>query len=386
MVSLYMSPRTYFDHGCTEYGIYPIKKKLLDIGYATWHGHDIIEDINYILNNYQYVSENDIWLAINALRAELNHVSIMNFLFLHHNSIETEAKILIEELMKVYRLPTEDPRNAYLAEDPSRIYFHELRLMNGWTEALNRERQAYQMYSYGHWIMFPGDGEIIRNFNINYGEQGKGYISYVYPEPWYGSPTSAKIIVLGSDVHYDDKISRIQNQKLSKTPAQCESVQLTVDRWLELARGSFCQYFCVDEDGVHSFPDRYNSPTYSFWWKKISDMAEYIDVPLQELFDSIAVINANPYTALNVNPLEPGLLPSHYFLRQIIRYVVNHNNDVLFLLPAERLRKTWKTILGDVYDDIMAQDRIITGGVKHIDLSKGFTSEQIDRLHKAIVR
>ncbi|MBD5380167.1 MAG: hypothetical protein HDR74_09885 [Bacteroides sp.] len=386
MVSLYKTPRTYFDHICSEYQNYPVREKLLDIGYATWHGHDIMDDIKYIIGNYSYVSIFDIHLAIRAMRAELNHVSIYDIPSSNHDTIEDDVKIFIDELMKYYRLPKGDKRKAYLAEDPSRIYFKEISLMNGWTEALNRERRAYQMYSYGHWIMFPGDGEIIRNFNINYGEQGKGYISYVYPEPWYGSPTSAKIIVLGSDVHYDDKISRIQNQKLSKTPAQCESVQMTVDGWLKLARGSFCQYFCVDEDGVHSFSDRYNSPTYSFWWNKISDMAEYIDVPLQELFDSIAVINANPYTALNVNPLEPGLLPSHYFLRQIIRYVVNHNNDVLFLLPAERLRKTWKTILGDVYDDIMAQDRIITGGVKHIDLSKGFTSEQIDRLHKTIVR
>ncbi|MDE5844170.1 MAG: hypothetical protein K2H44_02135 [Muribaculaceae bacterium] len=383
MVSLYKTPRTYFDHICSEYQNYPVREKLLDIGYATWHGHDIMDDIKYIIDNYSYVSVFDIRLAIRAMRAELNHVSMYDIPSSNHNTIEDDVKIFIEELMKYYRLPKGGKSEAYLADDSSRIYINELEMINGWTEALNRERQAYQMYSYGHWIMFPGDGEIIRNFNINFGEQNKGYISYVYPEPWYGAPTSAKIIVLGSDVHYNDKISRIQNQKLSKDVRRCESIQLTVDRWLDLMPDSFCRILNGDGQTVH---DIYNSPTYRFWWNKISDMAEYIDVPLQELFDSIAVINANPYTALNVNPLEPGLLPSHYFLRQIIRYVVNHNPNVLFLLPAERLRKTWKTILGDVYDDIMAQDRIITGGVKHIDLSKGFTSEQIDRLHKAIVR
>lgn len=382
MVTLNRTPRTYFDHICTEYGMYPLSKKLLDIGYATWHGHDIMEDIRHILDNYPDVSEDNIRFAIHTMLAWLNHCSAIDY---HNNRrnipLESEVKTLIQDLMKVYRLPVGNPEKAYLAEDPSRIYFRELSSMNGWIEALKEDRQPYQMFSDGYWIMFPGDGEIIRNYNLSTLHKNKGYLSYVYPEPWYGSPTSAKLIVLGNEARYSYRISYLENLGLTQFPSFAESVQVTVDGWLELRRGKF--YDCKLQEP--KILDMYNSPTYKFWLKKITEFADFMVLPGQKVFDNIAVINANPYTAMNVRPIEAGLLPSHYFLRQLVRYIVCHNPDVLFLLPSEQLRPVWQQILGDVYEDISTQNRLLKSGSNNsISLTGQWNTDQNDRIYELI--
>ncbi|MDE6703802.1 MAG: hypothetical protein K2K00_09015 [Muribaculaceae bacterium] len=127
---LYMTPRTYFDSGCDEYKTYPIEKKLLDIGFATWHGYDIMQDINYILKNYTYVSEYSIQLAIWYMLAKVNNVDDGKyFMFNRNNTIETDVKILIEDLMRIFRLPEGDRRKAYLADNPRTMRFSELDAM-----------------------------------------------------------------------------------------------------------------------------------------------------------------------------------------------------------------------------------------------------------------
>ncbi|MBD5326933.1 MAG: hypothetical protein HDR99_00470 [Bacteroides sp.] len=383
MAELYYTPRTYFDSGCTECQRYPVRRKLLDIAYATGHGHDIMEDIHYILDNYPYVSELDIRAAIYGMLEELNHKPSVNyFLGRGNNSLETEAKMLIDDLMKVYRLPADDSRKAYLAESASQISLSEVCAMNGWPKALEQERQPYQMYSYGHWIMFPGDDEIILNYNLNNVSHRKGYISYVYPEPWYGNPIQAKIIVLGSEARYSDDLSRKQNLLLSERAGLCESVQVTVDRWLQLEGGEFCDFLLYDSTDRRLL---YNSPTYRFWLERIGQLADFMVLPRRKVYDATAVINANPYTALNIGPLEPGLLPSHYFLRQLMRYIVNNKPKVVFLLPSERLRPIWSRILGDVFDSIIARNRLIaTTDGNTIDLLHNWNNKQAELIHNLL--
>ncbi len=108
MKELYYSARTYFDSGCDEFRTHPIERKLLEIGYVTWHGHDIMDDIRYILENYSYVSEDDVQRAIWKMMAGLHGVD--SYLrFNRGNSLETDVKLFLEDLMRVYRLPVNEP-------------------------------------------------------------------------------------------------------------------------------------------------------------------------------------------------------------------------------------------------------------------------------------
>lgn len=384
MKELYMTPRTYFDSGCDEYSRYPVERKLLDIGYVTWHGHDIMDDIRYILDNYSHVSERDIQRAVWTLLATVDNIPQENAYSLNRgNSLETDVRLLLNDLMRVYRLPAEEPEKAYLAkEGPRRIYFHELSAMNGWRKALKEERQPYQMYSYGHWIMFPGDGEIIRGYNLN---QWGGYPSYVYPEPWYGCPTRAKLIILGNETRYDHYISLVANMILQRCPQRAEAVQLTVDDWLNLKPQPFYESeFYGPADELMSKMAPYNSPTYRFWVEQIRRFNELMYLPKDVLFKRVAVLNANPYPSINIGPLAAGLLPSHYFLRQLVRYITNHHPEVRFLMPSAKLRAVWSAILGDVFTDLEAFNRIWVLNDSSMELSNTLPMTEYDEFYNLV--
>lgn len=387
MEGLYRTPRTYFDSGCHEYQEYPVKQKLLDIGFATWHGYDIMQDIRYILCNYPHVSESDIQRAIWYMLAEVNQIDESKYYqFDRKNSIETDVTILLEDLMRVFRLPEGDRRKAYLADDPRSIQFHELDAMNGWKMAFDN-REAYNMYSFGNWIMFPGDGKLIRQFNIDKATPTCCYPSYVYPEPWYGGPTSAKIVVLGNEARYDDFISRIQNIILSHWPQLAEGVQLTVERWLAYGSGYFY------EPSLSDYPckeiavmDPYNSPTYRHWFTEFLNLANALDIETNyDFYSKIAVINANPYPSIGVPPLAAGMLPSHYFLRQLVRFITNNDKNVLFVLPSETLRPVWRTILADVYTDLVAFGRmIVINRDKSISLTRKISPKHLHQIRSLL--
>lgn len=388
MNKLRRSPRTYFDHICHEYQTYPVEEKILDLGYAIWHGYDIMKAIRDILESHPYISEFDIQLSIWNYFCYLYNIDTADIMtFDRNNSLERDVEILIENLMRVFRLPENDRKRAYIGEDPQKIYFHELDDMNGWKEALSNEAQAYSMYSNGHWIMFPGDGEIIRKFNLEKANPKCCYPSYVYPEPWYGAPTYAKLIVLGNEPRYDDFVSRIQNIFLRWHPQLAEEIQLHVERWLKLMRCSFYSpFYYNDNDDIYAPMDGYNSPSYRFWLTEFRELADILEIEVEhDFFEKVAVINANPYPSIGAEPLAAGMLPSHYFLRQLIRFIINNNKGVKFILPSESLRSTWRTILGDVYTDLIAFGHLIVlDRGKSIGLSKKMTKSHINELQSLL--
>ena len=125
--------------------------------------------------------------------------------------------------------------------------------------------------------------------------------------------------------------------------------------------------------------DAYNSPTYRYWLTEFREMANLLDIdPDYDFYEKVAVINANPYPSIGAEPLAAGILPSHYFLRQLIRFIINNNRQVKFILPSESLRHTWRTILGDVYTDLIAFGHLIVlDRGKSICLAKKLTKSKI---------
>ena len=389
MKGLYRAPRTYFDSVCNEYQTYPIEQKLLDIGFATWYGHDIYEDIQYILKNYSYVSEFDIQHALWQYMAYISNVEKSNYLkFDRKNHLKVDVKLLVEDLMRRFRLPNGDRSKAYLARDINDIIFEELDAMNGWKNAINGHCDYRHMYSFGKWIMYPGDGEIIRKFNLSdEASQDRCYVSYVYPEPWYGSPTRAKVIVLGNEARYDYFTSCVQNILLSRDHAFAEDIMSFVNNWMQLMEYDF--YVPRDLNNFEiqiARMDGYNSPTYRYWLTEYCYLANLLDIETNGSFYSkIAVINANPYPSIGADPLAAGMLPSHYFLRQLVRYIINNNPEVLFIIPSEQLCSVWQTILGDVYTAMMMLKRVfVLKRIRSKHTFRNLTKEQKDVLKRKL--
>lgn len=273
MDGLYRTRRTYFDSNCHEFKEYPVAQKLIDIGIATWHGHDIRKDIRYILDNYSYVSEYNIRRALWTMIAEVNGIDVnKRIVFNNHNKWEADVEIFLEDLMRRFRLPLSG--KPYLAENHNIISFSELDKMNGWKAAI-ANREPYSMYREGQAIFFPGDDDLIRQFNLNNYMHGTVFPSYIYPEPWYGNPLRAKVIILGNEARFDEFTHRIGNLVLQPYCAMCEGVQCTVDEWMSLSGCGL--YYATGNitDSMHLSPlDPYNSTTYRHWLTQIRLMAD----------------------------------------------------------------------------------------------------------------
>ncbi|MDE5882611.1 MAG: hypothetical protein K2H60_12860 [Muribaculaceae bacterium] len=389
-LGLLRTPRTYFDSLCHEYTQYPLKDKILDIGYLTWHGYDIRKDVYKAYMEHEHVSEDNVHRGILLIMAQLCHTDYFKLKRLN-NSIETDIKLLLEEIMRVYRLPINSDQFHYIANNPREISLNEVMDMNGWDIAASKIF-PYRMYDKHNFVTYPGDEEKLLSYNSkilnsNPIDNKKQFILSVCPEPWYGNPIKAKFILLADGPKYDDFISRIQNIIGSHFLQLMEGMQPTIRRWWRLEGNQAYMYEPHDAGNIGiNYMDAYNSPNYRRWLNQISLLAKELSLSPQKLYNSTAVINATPYLSEGNSYLSTGLLPSHYFLRHLIKYLVNSDSNRIFIIPSISLERIWKEILGDVYTDLKATNRflLIQSPNPKYSLSKKYlTQDSIERILNA---
>lgn len=342
------TPRTYFDPLCHEFGCYPVESKMLDIGYLTTHGYDIRKDIYYSFQHFDHVSEDNVHRGVQTLEAAAYNMNLYESgITQRHNTLETDIDLMLEMIMRRYRLPRSNFSSHYMAEDCSKMDLYELSAMNGWKETVN-EFIPGKMYDEENFISYPGDAHLIELYNDTHHPYRRIYTE-MCPEPWYGNPVNARVIILSDKPLYDDFICRVHNAILDKKI--CDGIQNNVMEWM-----------CLSDSGLGFHPDDkavgnlsymgcYNSPTYQKWFSRLADLSWEIDVHWSEVYARTAIINASPYYYYTpaCNPLATGMLPSHYFLRQLLRYIIINNPNTLIIIPSKKLDNTWRTILGDVY-------------------------------------
>ena len=359
-INLPKTYRVYFDPYCDEYSRYPVEKKLLDLAYVVTHGFDIKKAIKYILDSHPHVSERDIQYAIWDLTAATNRVDRLPN---RKNSLDTDIDILFEDLLRHYRLPLDNSIPHYLEEDFR--YVNEITLYgaNGW-EIASKNVNEYQMYKDDNFVFYPGDEELLDKYHEEGDNDSKEQIFGVgtCPEPWYGNPLSAKIIIFGDMPKEDDFISRCSNVILSFEPRLMEEVQLMVRRWMSLdGRGIYDNTEFLNS-GI-AISDAYNSVTYRHWINELRNLAWELNLDKHLLLDNVCVINANAYYSYGGNdPLVAGLLPSQYYLRILINYLVNNKgmNRPLFIIPSSKIHKIWKKVLGYwIENEVMLTDDLI---------------------------
>ena len=359
-INLPKTYRVYFDPYCDEYSRYPVEKKLLDLAYVVTHGFDIKKAIKYILDSHPHVSERDIQYAIWDLTAATNRVDRLPN---RKNSLDTDIDILFEDLLRHYRLPLDNSIHHYLEEDFR--YVNEITLYgaNDW-EIASKNVNEYQMYKDDNFVFYPGDEELLDKYHEEGDNDSKEQIFGVgtCPEPWYGNPLSAKIIIFGDMPKEDDFISRCSNVILSFEPRLMEEVQLMVRRWMSLdGRGIYDNTEFLNS-GI-AISDAYNSVTYRHWINELRNLAWELNLDKQLLLDNVCVINANAYYSYGGNdPLVAGLLPSQYYLRILINYLVNNKgmNRPLFIIPSSKIHKIWKKVLGYLIEnEVMLTDDLI---------------------------
>lgn len=110
--------------------------------------------------------------------------------------------------------------------------------------------------------------------------------------------------------------------------------------------------------------DAYNSISYRHWISELRNLAWKLKVEGQDLFNHVCVINANAYYAsCGHDPWAAGLLPSQYYLRILLNYLVNNKKGKkpLFIIPSTSLHEVWRKVLGYWIENeiMMSQDLIL---------------------------
>ncbi|MDE6576773.1 MAG: hypothetical protein K2K58_01200 [Muribaculaceae bacterium] len=380
-VDLPKTYRVYFDPYCDEYSRYPVEKKLLDIAYVVTHGFDILKAIKSILESHPHISKRDIQHAIWDLTAAANHISSLPN---RKNSLETDIEILIEDLLRYYRLPLDNSIPHYLEENYREVSDQTVFRTNGW-EIASENVNDYQMYKDDNFVFYPGDEEVLFKYHkedIENDNIGQIFPVGPCPEPWYGNPLTAKVIILGDMPKQDDFISRCANIVLSFEPRLMESVQTMVRRWM-----------CLDGSGIYDdtefrdsgigVSDAYNSITYRHWITELRNLAWELKVDEQSMFNNLCVLNANAYYSSNgSDPLAAGLLPSQYYLRILVNYLVNNKgeNRPIFIIPSSNIHKIWKKVLGYwIENEVMLSNDLIL--IDQPNIKQRISTNLMNRTH-----
>lgn len=354
--------RVYFDPSCDEYKNYSMRNKLLDLAYVITHGFDIKKALMSILDTHPHVNKRDIQRAVWSLTAVTNHIEYIDD---RGNSLETDIDILIEDLLRCYRLPLDNSRPHYMEENFREVSDQTVYRSNGW-EIAAENINNYQMYKDDDFVFYPGDEAVLDNYHqtdIKSGNIGQIFPVGPCPEPWYGNPMTAKIIILGDMPRSDDFIDRCANVILSFEPRLMEEVQIMVRRWMSLDGCGIYNNTEFRQSGI-CVGDAYNSVAYRHWIYELRNLAWKLEVEEQDLMRKVCVVNANAYYACGGNdPLVAGLLPSQYYLRILVNYLINNKSEErpLFLIPSSGLHKVWKKVLGYWIENevMLSKDRIL---------------------------
>lgn len=160
-IDLPKTHRVYFDAYCDEYRRYPVEKKLLDLAYVIIHGFEVKKAIKEILVNHPHVSEDDVHRAILDLTAAACHVDDVSY---RRNSLDTDIDILIEDLLRYYRLPLDNSIPHYLEKNFREVSEQTVYRSNGW-EIVSQNINQYQMYKDDDFDFYPGDAELLQKYH-----------------------------------------------------------------------------------------------------------------------------------------------------------------------------------------------------------------------------
>ena len=127
-----------------------------------------------------------------------------------------------------------------------------------------------------------------------------------------------------------------------------ETMQVMVRHWMSLGGAGIYNDTEFEKSGICIY-DAYNSVSYRHWIHELRNLAWELKVDEQDIFNNVCVLNANAYYSSSCNdPLVAVLLPSQYFLRVVVNYLVNNKgtNRPLFIIPSSKLHKIRNKVLG----------------------------------------
>lgn len=359
------SVRTYFDHLCDEFSRTKISEKLLHIGYLLWHGYDMRTAIRDTYKEHDSVSEDAVKQTIVILlKALLKEEGGLETKLLQEGQNDLLRKLLNDEitldeltdlffanLRSYYHIPVYHNEPHYL-KPISEMTEPELKECNPWIEVRRKYTKAEFLYSDEAEFVCSADRELIEQFNKTAKEEHQ-YKLNVPAYPWYGNPLKAKVILLSLNPGYVESESTVARAIQHLPVRLSEGYAEHLRRMLDFDCGGFLPH---DDGSDITYRDLANMHQSWYWWNRLNKafVNDETGLDFDEVNSRFAVIQYVGYSSVKYAPFKKGqLLPSQNYTRQLIQYILQHN-DAVFIVA--RNKKIWQDFLGDALWD---RDRFI---------------------------
>ena len=363
------SVRTYFDHLCHEFSRTEIREKLLHIGYLLWHGYDMRSAIHNTYKEHDSVKEEDVkHTIIILLDALLKGEDGLEAKLLQERQNDLLRKLLNDELIldelidlffahlrSYYHIPSSHNEPHYL-KPISELTENELKDCNPWIDVNKQYIEARSLPGYMSAFLYsdeaefvcPADRELIEQFNKTAKEEHQ-YKLNVPAYPWYGNPLKANVILLSLNPGYVESESTVARVIQHLPAGLAEGYTEHLRRMLDFDCGGFLPH--------DTYRDLANMHQSWYWWNRLNKafVNDETGLDFDEVNRRFAVIQYIGYSSVKYAPFKKGqLLPSQNYTRQLIQYILQHNDDAIFIVA--RNKKTWQDFLGDTLWD---KDRFI---------------------------
>lgn len=339
--------RVYFDYIGDEFKTNTIQNKLCDIGYMLFHNYNVKSMIHHTYSDaHTSVTEDSVRYTICILLGELLHTD-PTILTLKYEQFSTNKLIdvFFSYLIRYYHV---SPNGKHYIKSPENMTEEDIKLLNPWKEVVEKCVGSEFLYSNTPNLVTESDKEIINAFNDKAKEEYQYHLNVpVYP--WYGNPLKAKVIVLTLNPGYVEResiIARvIQNMRESYTEGYTEHLR----RMLLFECGSFLP----DNQGLKgiTYRDLANLHQSWYWEDRLTNafVNKETGLTFEDINSNFAVIQYIGYSSKKYTPFKKGIiLPSQFYTRQLIEYILNNKNTV-FIVP--RNVQMWKHFLGNVWDE-----------------------------------
>lgn len=224
----------------------------------------------------------------------------------------------------------------------------EVKEKNPWKEIADSydENDAECLYGENNYYVCEGDKDAVKKFNSKAKGTPDEIITIVPPEPWWGNPLEAKLIILSLNPGYVEEV----NEKLAKLLQSNDEIRKQVINYkkktLLLDAESFLPEDEDNEGNPISCKDAVNMLGDWYWYKKIKQLKEDVNIDEKDFFKQIALIEYHGYSSKESSrrfPLKGDSFKSMDFTKELVLKIIKNKPDVIFLIM--RSSKKWENLL-----------------------------------------
>jgi len=241
-----------------------------------------------------------------------------------------------------------DSNGKHFIKTPENMTEEEIKLLNPWKEVVKKYVGSEFLYSNTANLVVESDKEIIKAFNDKAKEEYQ-YKLNVPVYPWYGNPLKANVIVLTLNPGYVERESIIARVIQNVPERYSEGYTEHLRRMLLFECGSFLP----DNQGLKgmTYRDLANLHQSWYWEDRLTNafVNKETGLTFEDINSNFVVIQYIGYSSKKYIPFKKGIiLPSQYYTRQLIEYIINNRNTIFIV---SRNVQMWKQFLGNIWDE-----------------------------------